>query len=41
MIVRPLTEYCTLNIGQSPDSKTSNTQGNGLKVMLILAKRTP
>ena len=30
MIVRPLTEYCTLNMGQSPDSKTYNTQGNGL-----------
>lgn len=30
MIMRPLTEYCTLNMGQSPDSKTYNTQGNGL-----------
>ena len=30
MIVRPLTEYCTLNMGQSPDSKTYNTQGKGL-----------
>ena len=30
MIVKPLTEYCTLNMGQSPDSKTYNTQGNGL-----------
>ena len=30
MIVRPLTEYCTLNMGQSPDSKTYNTQGEGL-----------
>ena len=30
MSVRPLTEYCTLNMGQSPDSKTYNTQGNGL-----------
>ena len=30
MIVRPLTEYWTLNMGQSPDSKTYNTQGNGL-----------
>lgn len=30
MIVRPLTEYCTLIMGQSPDSKTYNTQGNGL-----------
>ena len=30
MSVRPLTEYCTLNMGQSPDSKTYNTQGKGL-----------
>ena len=30
MIVRPLAEYCTLIMGQSPDSKTYNTQGNGL-----------
>ena len=30
MSVRPLMEYCTLNMGQSPDSKTYNTQGNGL-----------
>ena len=30
MIMMPLTEYCTLNMGQSPDSKTYNTQGNGL-----------
>ena len=30
MIVRPLTEYCTINMGQSPDSKTYNTQGKGL-----------
>ena len=30
MIMRPLTEYCTLNMGQSPDSKTYNTQGKGL-----------
>lgn len=30
MIVRPLTEYCTLNMGQSPDSKTYNTQEKGL-----------
>ncbi len=30
MSVRSLTEYCTLNMGQSPDSKTYNTQGNGL-----------
>ena len=30
MIVRPLTEYCTLNMGQSPDSKTYNTQGKGI-----------
>ena len=30
MIVRPLMEYCTLNMGQSPDSKTYNTQGKGL-----------
>ena len=30
MIVKPLSEYCTLNMGQSPDSKTYNTQGNGL-----------
>ena len=30
MIVRSLTEYCTLNMGQSPDSKTYNTQGKGL-----------
>ena len=28
--MRPLTEYCTLNMGQSPDSKTYNTQGKGL-----------
>ena len=30
MIVKPLTEFCTLNMGQSPDSKTYNGQGNGL-----------
>ena len=30
MRVRPLTEFCTLNMGQSPDSKTYNDQGNGL-----------
>ena len=30
MIMRSLTEYCTLNMGQSPDSKTYNTQGKGL-----------
>ena len=30
MNAKPLTEYCTLNMGQSPDSKTYNTQGNGL-----------
>lgn len=30
MIAKPLTEYCTINMGQSPDSKTYNTQGNGL-----------
>ena len=30
MSVRSLTEYCTLNMGQLPDSKTYNTQGNGL-----------
>ena len=26
----PLTEYCTLSMGQSPDSKTYNEQGNGI-----------
>ena len=30
MIMRSLTEYCTLNMGQSPDSKTYNTHGKGL-----------
>ena len=28
--MKPLTEYCTLNMGQSPDSKTYNEQGNGI-----------
>ena len=30
MNMKPLTEYCTLNMGQSPDSKTYNEQGNGI-----------
>ena len=30
MIMKPLTEFCTLNMGQSPDSKTYNDHGNGL-----------
>ena len=30
MIVKPLTEFCTLNMGQSPDSRTYNDQGNGI-----------
>ena len=30
MIVKPLTEFCTLSMGQSPDSKTYNDHGNGI-----------
>ena len=30
MIMKPLTEFCTLNMGQSPDSKTYNGHGKGL-----------
>ena len=30
MIMKPLTEFCTLNMGQSPDSKTYNDHRNGL-----------
>lgn len=30
MIMKPLVEFCTLNMGQSPDSKTYNDQGDGL-----------
>ena len=30
MIMKPLTDFCTLNMGQSPDSKTYNDQGKGL-----------
>ena len=30
MIMKPLTEFCTLNMGQSPDSKTYNDHGKGL-----------
>ncbi len=30
MIMRPLTEFCTINMGQSPDSKTYNDNGKGL-----------
>ncbi len=30
MILKPLTEFCTVNMGQSPDSKTYNDHGNGI-----------
>ena len=30
MRMKPLTEFCTLSMGQSPDSKTYNTQKKGL-----------
>lgn len=30
MIMKPLTEFCTLNMGQSPDSKTYNESERGL-----------
>ena len=30
MIVKPLTEFCTLSMGQSPDSKTYHDHGNGI-----------
>ena len=30
MIMKKLTSYCSLNMGQSPDSKTYNTNGEGM-----------
>lgn len=30
MNMKPITEFCTINMGQSPDSKTYNAHGNGL-----------
>ena len=30
MVLKPLTDFCTLNMGQSPDSKTYNDQGEGI-----------
>lgn len=30
MNMKPITEFCNLNMGQSPDSKTYNEDGNGL-----------
>ena len=30
MHMKPITEFCSLNMGQSPDSKTYNNEGNGL-----------
>ena len=30
MIMKPITAFCSLNMGQSPDSKTYNTDGVGM-----------